>query len=270
MKTIRKWLLLAFTVCSVLSIHAQSTGYYAGVKAGFGIPNLTAGSQSTPLSEGYSSRLGFYGGLIGEIQGESRFGLRAEINYASQGGKRNGLQALPLSADLEQLWQLLPQFGITPDKYMYANITSEAILNYLEIPVMAKYTFNFGPKFSFYLQAGPYLGLMLNSKNVTSGNSKIYVDREGTIAVDDILQQAGMQPVGEQSFDHTENVTSDIRRINVGGQGAAGFGLIVGSGKFFVEGGGNYGFIPVQKHDVNGNNDTGAGTVTIGYLFQLK
>jgi hypothetical protein len=270
MKTIRKWFLLAFTICSILPTNAQSIRFFAGAKAGFGIPNLTAGSLTTPLSVGYSSRLGFYGGLITEIQTESRFGIRAEINYSSQGGKRDGLQALPLSADLEQLWQMLPQFGITPDKYMYADIKSEAILNYLEIPVMAIYTFNLGSRFNFYLQAGPYLGLMLNSKNVTSGNSRIYVDKEGTIAVDDILQQAGMQPIGEQSFDHTENVTSDIRRVNVGGQGAVGFGLNVGSGKFFVEGGGNYGFIPVQKNDTNGNNDTGAGTVTVGYLFQLK
>jgi len=43
----------------------------------------------------------------------------------------------------------------------------------------------------------------------------------------------------------------------------------MGSGKLFLEGGGNYGFIPIQKDDANGNNNTGAGTVTAGYLFQF-
>lgn len=270
MKTIRKWLLLAITFCVTLSIHAQSDGFFAGVKAGFGIPNLTAGSQSTPLSIGYSSRLGFYGGVIGEFQTKGRFGIRAEINYSSQGGKREGLQALPVTAELEPLWQMLTQLNVPHDNFMYARIKSEAILNYLEIPVMAKYSFSLGSRLSFYLQAGPYMGVMLNSRNITSGSSSIYVDSKGEVPVDGILQQAQLPPIGVQSFDVDKDVTSDIRRINVGGEAAAGFGLIVGSGKFFVEGGGNYGFVPVQKSSVNGNNNTGAGTVTVGYLFQLR
>ena len=270
MKTIRKWFILAFIICGICHTHAQSAKYYAGVKAGLGIPNLTTGSKSTPLSEDYSSRLGFYGGIVTEFQTNNWFGLRAEINYSSQGGKREGMQALPLSPEMEQLWQILPGFGITPDEYMYADIKSEAILNYLEIPIMAESAFSIGSRINFYLQAGPYLGLMLNAKNVTSGSSSIYIDKEGNLSVDAILQQAGMPLIGKQPFDHNEDITADIHRFNVGGQGAIGFGLMMDSGKFFIEGGGNYGFIPFQKDDANGTNNTGAGTVTIGYLLQLK
>ena len=269
MKEIKKWFILFFAICHIFSTHAQSGKYYVGVKAGLGIPNLTAGSKSTPLSKDYASRLGFYSGIVTEFQTNNWFGLRAEINYSSQGGKREGMQALPLSTEMEQLWQMLPNFGITPDNYMYADIKSEAILNYLEIPVMAKSTFGLGSRINFFLQAGPYIGLLINAKNITSGSSSIYIDKAGTLPVDAILQQGQIPPIGVQSFNHNEDITADIHRFNIGGQGAIGFELVMNSGKFFIEGGGNYGFIPMQKDDANGNNNTGAGTVTTGYLFQF-
>lgn len=261
--------ILLFIFCGVLSTYSQSSKFYAGVKTGFGIPNLTSGAKSTPLSEGYASRLGFYTGLVAEYQTNTLFGLRAEVNYSVQGGKRDGMQALPLSPEMGLLWQLLPSIGITPDNYMYANIKSDAILNYLEIPVMAKFSFNIAQGIDFYMQAGPYMGILLNAKNVTSGSSGIYIDKEAILSVDAILQLAQLPPIGSQSFDHNEDITGDIQKFNVGGQGAIGFGVKFGRGKLFLEGGGNYGFIPIQKNDANGTNHTGAGTVTVGYLVQL-
>ena len=61
----------------------------------------------------------------------------------------------------------------------------------------------------------------LNAKNVTSGSSSIYVDKNGSIPIDAILQQAQLPVLGTESFDHSENITSDIHRFNLGGQGAA-------------------------------------------------
>ena len=57
---------LTMAFCCVISSNAQSVTRFIGIKTGFGIPNLTAGSITTPLSEGYSSRVGFYGGIIAE------------------------------------------------------------------------------------------------------------------------------------------------------------------------------------------------------------
>ncbi len=269
MKTKRNLILITFIFCGILSATAQSGKFYVGAKAGLGIPNLTAGSITTPLSEGYASRLGFYGGLVSELRTSAHFGFRAELNFSSQGGKRDGLQALPLPAELEPLWQALPMFGITPDEYMYASIKSEAVLNYIELPVLAKYRFSLNSRINFYMQAGPVLGFLVNAKNITSGSSQIYIDKDGNLALDDVLIVAQQTPMGAQSFNHTENITSDVRRFNIGGQGAIGFGLATKSGELFIEGGGNYGFIPVQKDESNGNNNAGAGTVTVGYLIHM-
>lgn len=269
MKTRKNLIVLTLLFCPVLAANSQPGKFYAGFKAGAGIPNLTSGAKSTPLSENYKSRLGLYGGIISEFMTNDRFSLRAEINYSAQGGKREGVQALPLPAEMAPLWQMLPLLGITPDEYMYANIKSDAILNYLEIPFMAKFRFNLGSKLDFYLSTGPYMGILLNARNITSGSSSIYVDSDGFIPVDAILQLAEMPPLGRQSFDHDEDITGDVHRFNVGGQGAIGFGMTMGSGIFFLEGGGNYGFVPIQKDEANGLNHTGAGTITFGYLLKL-
>ncbi len=268
MKTVKIVLATVLVTFLVVPLGAQGR-FYAGLKAGAGLPNLSAGGTSTPLSEGYSSRLGFYSGLVTEFQSSGKFGIRAEINYSSQGGVRNGMQALPLPPEVAPLWQMLPNFGINPDPYMYANIKSNAILKYVEIPVMAKLSFPLGSRLSFYLQGGPYMGIRLNAKNVTSGSSQIFIDDSGNFPVDALLVLAELPPMGALSFDHTENITSDVHKFNFGAEGAIGVGLNIGSGKFFIEGGGNYGFVPVQIDSANGTNNTGAGTVTFGYMFEL-
>jgi|WetSurMetagenome_2_1015567.scaffolds.fasta_scaffold34022_3 hypothetical protein len=270
MRKRRTLLLLSFVLIGLVSVRAQSSRLFIGVKGGLGIPNLTAGSKTTPLSEGYASRTGFYGGVLGEFHTSKLFALRVEINYSSQGGVRKGMQALPLNSQLAQFWQALPNFGITPGDYMYAHIKSEALLDYLEIPILAKFTFALGSKINFYMQAGPYMGFLLHAKNVTSGSSPIFIDKAGNQPIDTYLQMAQLPAMGALSFDHTQDITSDINRFNMGGQGIVGFELGMGSGKLFIEGGGNYGFIPIQKDDANGTNHTGAGTVTVGYLFGLK
>ncbi|MGB8490597.1 MAG: hypothetical protein WCE64_06020 [Bacteroidales bacterium] len=125
-----------------------------------------------------------------------------------------------------------------------------------------------GRRANFYVDAGPYFAFLINARNITKGFSRFYVYREG-LPVDDILHEAGMPLIGTVSFDSDVNITPDTRRFNIGGQGVAGFEVMIPSGKLFIEGGGNYGFLPVQKDSENGINHTGAGTVTIGYLHQL-
>lgn len=269
MKTLRTLFILTLFFCLNLGAQAQGGKFYAGLKGGFGLPHLSAGGTSTPLSEGYTSRLGFYSGIVTEYQSSGRFGLRAEINYSSQGGIRNGIQALPLPAEMQPLWQMLPTFGINAGPYMYANIKSDAILNYLEIPVMAKMNFHLGTRLSVYMQAGPYVGIKVKAKNITSGSSSIYVDKGGNLPVDAFLILAEQPAMGAIPFDNSENITPDIHRFNVGGQGAVGVGLAIGAGKVFLEGGANYGLIPVQIDSANGLNNTGAGTLTVGYMIEL-
>src|SRR6476620_6927018 len=67
-----------------------------GVNGGISLPNLK-GSDNNPVSKGWSTRLGPYAGLIAELPLSNKLSLQGELNYSSQGGKKNGTLAIPTS-----------------------------------------------------------------------------------------------------------------------------------------------------------------------------
>jgi hypothetical protein len=110
-----------------------------------------------------------------------------------------------------------------------------------------------------YLAAGPFVGFLLSAQQVTSGQSALYLDPRGQQAL----------PVGPQSFDNTQDIKSQLKGVNFGFEGNVGISYRVGGGAIFIEGGGNYGFVNIQKNAIDGSNNTGAGTVDIGYQCPL-
>ena len=244
----------AIAVCPLLCFAQKNISL--GVKGGIDIPNLTAGGDagSNPVSKGWSSRLGPYFGVVGVYNITHKFGIQVELNYSSQGGKKNGKQAIP-TADFTSN----PPPG-TPD-YIYANFNSQTKLNYIELPVMAKLNLplGLGGKWHFFVQAGPYFGYLVAAKDVIKGTSNVYADEAETMPLTP-------QPV---TIDETQDVKDDIKKFNVGIQGGAGVSVKAPLGRILLTVGGNYGFIPIQKDKANGQNNTGAANITLGYLFTL-
>src|SRR3954468_5387414 len=75
--------------------HSSAQSDFAlGVKGGISIPNLK-GSDNNPVSKGWSTRLGPYAGIIAELPLNNKLCLQVELNYSSQGGKKNGTLAIP-------------------------------------------------------------------------------------------------------------------------------------------------------------------------------
>ena len=237
-----------------------ATGSYAqkkidlGLKGGVSIPNLTGGNTENPISTGYGSRLDFDGAIHVEFYLNDHFSLQPQLEYSSQGGQKDGWQAFAMPENL------LPYFppGHVP-VYLYADYKSEARINYLMLPLLAKYYFNSRPRYSVYLAVGPFASVLLNAKDITRGSSAIYLDPQHT---QPLVTEA-------QSFNHTEIVTNDLHRFNVGISGHVGIRYRVDGGSLFIEGGGNYGLIDIQKNSVNGKNKTGAATILVGYQFSL-
>jgi len=247
---------MGFAFCFVtasLIASAQKNDLYFGVQGGLSIPNLEAGSGASPISKGYSSRLGPDFGIFADIHFSSLFSLQPGIDYSSQGGKKNGQQAIAAS-------QFNPQ--APPDAYVYANYKSEAKLNYLQIPVLAKFGWDFGKKknWRFAVDVGPYVGFLVYAKNVTSGSSPVYADPQET-----------QQIAPSQSFDANEDIKDQLHKANVGVQGGVGLQLdIHRQGYVFLHAGGNYGFLNIQKYEQDGKNHTGAATILIGYAIRLN
>jgi hypothetical protein len=229
-----------------------------GIKAGIDIPNLKA-SGNDPVSKGWSSRLGPYAGIIAELQLNHRFSLQSELNYSSQGGKKNGTQAISSS-------QLAKYFGIplpsNAPSYVYISCKSEVKLNYIELPILLKVNFSLGKIVAFFGDVGFYAGYLINAKNVTKGSSKIYFDENLT------------QPLPETPeavlFNINMNLKDDLKKFNFGIQGGLGLSLSLSDrSRLLLMAGGNYGLVHIQKDKANGSNNTGAATITLGYIISL-
>src|SRR5699024_10406419 len=167
-------------------------------------------------------------------------------------------------------------------EYIYLDTDSEAKLNYLLLPVLAKFSWNLGPKtknhFSFYADVGPFLGYLLSAHQEYSKTKPgLYdsKDAEETIKVGGVpIENLIAQFVGEDfditdEIDGQQDIRSDLYRWNVGISGNIGFAYHFARSAIFIEGGGNYGFINIQKDTQNGKNHTGAATVSLGYSYKL-
>lgn len=161
--------MLFLIVAFLFSNIADAQTLTIGVRSGLSIPNLTAGgSEINPLNIGYKSRLGPDEGIFGEYHFSSLFSLEAMIEYSSQGGKKTGMQAFPN-----------PQGSMPP--YLYADFKSEAKLNYLLVPVLAKFGWDLSSRspVRVYIDAGPFAGFLLSGHQVVRGTSMLYLDAQG-------------------------------------------------------------------------------------------
>ena len=237
--------------------NADAQDVAIGVRGGISIPNLTAGgSEQNPLNTGYSSRQGPEFGLFAEIKFSDLFSLQPMVEYSSQGGKKDGLQALPTPTAIAEYYQ---SQGAPAPTYVYARYNSEAKFNYLMIPILAKFGWDLGHKspFRVYVDAGPFVGFLLNAKQVTSGSSDFYSDAGGTMPI----------TPSPENLNNTQDIKSELHSTNFGIEGNVGFAYHLKRSYVFVEGGGNYGFLNIQKGTANGKNNIGAGTASLGYAY---
>ncbi len=234
------------------SFNTNAQNFALGIRGGMSIPNLTAGSDQTPLSTGYSSRLGADGGIFAEFKFSNLFSLQPMIEYSDQGGKKDGVQAFPLPAAYSAYSSLFPS------GYLYANYNSVAKLNYLMLPVLAKFGWNLcSSRFRIYVDAGPFVSYLISAHQVTSGESLIYSSPSETQPL----------PAPAQSFNATTDIRDQLYTVNMGIEGNLGISYKLCRGNIFIEGGGNYGFLNIQKNPQDGKNNTGAGTVAVGYEY---
>jgi len=245
-----------FTGFSQTSNETDGSKFILGAFGGLNTPRLTGGGGN-PLSDGWSSRSGAAYGLTLDWKTGNHFGWRADVLYSSEGGQRNGMQALDGSS-------FNPQ--VPAGTYFYANYNNESILNYLEVPVMAKYTIHLGKSTKFYFDFGPYLGFLLNAKQITSGSSIVYADAAGTQPVSVDPQTGHVFPA---PFDANTDINSDINKINFGLTGGIGLAQGVGFGHIFLDLRGAYGLTYVQNDTKNGSSHTGNLLIALGYSIPL-
>lgn len=241
--------LLVGVLCFAAQAAGQTPDVSIGGHVGLSIPNIRAGSTDV-LSQDFASRRGLFFGIFVETRIAPRLSLVVDVNYTSQGGKRDGVQPITMDIGLPPL----------PDgSYYYADYHNETILDYVEVPVQLRLRFGGGHR--FFANAGPYVGFLVRARAVTSGSSLIYLDRGMT-------QPVTPSPV---PFDAETDVSDSLKGTNFGITAGGGFMHRAGPGDLVVEAHFQVGLTTIQK-DVatSGSNKTGAVVVSIGYAFPIR
>ncbi len=127
----KKILLTAAAVFAFSFANAQDVKF--GAKAGLNMSNFGGDAEDT------SMKIGFQVGGFAEIKVSDKFAIQPELLYSALGAKED-----------------------------FAGIEVSSNLNYLNIPVMAKYFVAEG----FSLEAGPQLGFLLSAKAKGDGESE--------------------------------------------------------------------------------------------------
>lgn len=240
----------------LLLFQTSSAQVRIGVQGGLSVPELSGGNNE--LSQGYTSRLAPNFGITAEFAVTDRFSIQPQINFDGQGGQRNGFQPIT-STELPPL----PSGG-----YYYADFKNTSVLNYIEIPVLAKYTFGSGG-LGFDVSAGPYVGFLLNATQNTSGMSTIYVDKNGT-PLEISVGGGGYVPVPPESFNASTDVASSIHEVNVGIAGGAGITFpVMGRTRISLDVRGLYGLTDIQRYTQDGTSHTGNLIISLGYSYEL-
>jgi len=227
-------------------------GFQGGIRhAELGRPDASPIVLNTQLD----SRIGQQAAIFAEFKISNFISLKPMIEYSSQGGKKLGLQGFATPDAIAASYQP----GQAP-QVLYANYNSELKLNYVMVPLLAKFRFE-SPKFplDFYVDAGPFVGFLLSADQVNNGQSQMYTDMS--------LQHP--VPGGPQSFNNTQNVKDQFNAFNIGLESALGISYHFGPNRLFIEGGANFGVMDVQKTDINGKNEASSTTVAIGYSYRF-
>lgn len=232
---------------------------YIGVKGGISIPQLSGGDDNE-FSRDFKSRIAPNFGAFVELGVTDRFSVQTEVNFAGQGGKRVGIQPLTQSPPG------LPP--LPPGAFFYGDFKNTAVLNYLEVPVMAKYKFGKKNKPRVYVNGGVFYGRLLSAKTKTSGSSTLYFDRDGQVPV--LLPPAGT-PLPPISFDAETDIKNDVNKNNFGFTGGGGVEIPVGKNYFLIDARVSRGIRNIQIDTArNGNSKTGNLVISVGYAFNLK
>jgi hypothetical protein len=252
MKRIRGTVALVLVLAAYRGADARQL--WVGLRGGPSIPQLSGGGNE--ISRGYSSILAPNFGILVEYPFTQRFSVQAELDYSGQGGQRKGLQPITQSPE-----------GLPPlpaGQYLYADFTSKSILNYLEIPVMAKVRWGAPGQWQWFAEGGPYVGFLLNAEQKTQGTSLIYTDQNRTPLT---VEGQALPPM---SFDASTDVKDGLRTVNMGITAGVGWSYwATPRSQVFLEVRGEYGLMRIQKDTANGSSNTGSAALLLGYMVCL-
>jgi hypothetical protein len=285
MKMKLKIVTVAALIAAIFTVELAQSQIRIGAKAGYSIGKISDNSDNI-YTEEFKSTDGIDAGITAEFVISELFSIQTELLYTQRGGERNGLQPIPTSElvraleenglSIEQLDQLAMLQGrgpVTNTDPLYAVFDSETRLEYLEIPLMGK--LGWGTDWRFYVEAGPYIGFLLSSKQVTGGDSQFYLDSSGNVPLgfpNPLYPNLGPEfiPIASRSFEAQTATKDQLNDINFGFHAGAGLVRKLNE-KHSVYLGfrGSWGGIALQKDKDFGETKIGGLVFSFGYYYTL-
>jgi len=118
-------------------------------------------------------------------------------------------------------------------------------LEYVMVPVLARFSWKKTKRspLKYYAAFGPFAEILIKAKPLLS----------------------------QQPIENITNIEGDLRKLNAGVSGLLGISYNLNkTSAVFIEGGGNYGFIPIQNGSLYGQKYTFAGIFNLGYAYTFK
>ncbi|MFN4006332.1 MAG: porin family protein [Chitinophagaceae bacterium] len=251
---LRLYVTLLISIITITQSQAQQR-WRVGVKGGISLPNLQDPSgNDNSQAYGYSSIMGPYFGIVTDYRIRESLSFQGEINYATQGGQKNGDQKIRTVG-----FESFIPAGVQVPEYVFTRFDNKVVLHYIEIAALAKYYLINRKHWNVTINAGPYFGILTYAHNTSKGTSKVYYDAQYT---QPLLPYAVV-------FDNEEDIQPRVNPYALGIQGGGTIGYKLKQWEIFISGGGNIGLTILQSDKSLGSNRTGAGTLTTGVFFQL-
>lgn len=170
----------------------------------------------------------------------------SSISWGGNGGiygeyRLSKLFSVSVGAEYTSQWGLKENL-VNNDYYL-----TQLKLDYVMIPVLARFSWKKSKRspLKLYAALGPFAEMLLKAKPSLS----------------------------QQPIESITDIEGDLNKLNAGVSGLLGISYNLNKkSALFIEGGGNYGFIPVQNGSLYGQKYTLAGVVNFGYshTFQKK
>jgi hypothetical protein len=178
--------------------------------------------------------LGFRSGIgVTDLSTGANIQMRSNIGYNSRTAPDASIFA---EFKFSDLFSVRPMLEYSSQGGIQTINNRELQLNYLMIPLLAKLTFRFTRlPLQFYWAGGPFMGFLISARQISGGN--------------------------------VQSITDQFHTINIGVDGNIGINYPLGRNAVFIETGGNYGVLNIQKGSENETSNTGAITLVVGYSY---
>ena len=217
-----------------------------GVRGAANMSMLYAGEKE--LNKNYSFDAGYSVGLTGSYGFTKQLSLVVEVDYSKLNTLRNGVQPLLPNSILQN-----------PNQPLFANYTKKEVFDYIETPVMIRFTY--GKKVKLLVNAGPYVGFLTAAKVRTSGASLLYQDAKG---------QLPDASATVYNFTGYQDVTPVITTVNFGVAGGVGVSYTYEKHTFSVDGRYNVGLTNIRDNSaMYGKNNLQTLAIGLGYSYLL-